>query len=253
MPKLQPASASCSRFLFCCNWNRVVESCVTTRVAMRFARQLCVPFVQGRGSFGAVYLCIDKREGRKCVGSSPTSPGRTGHAEPVDTDHPLAAHALHSGTHGTCACAGAESRHSRAGLVPAAVPRRYGSSTGLAQLSEACRCVMKKLPFAPNLEARAACLLSIDSRACEVLSSVARCGGVLLCCNSTGSRFGGGQPPLTADWQQTDNQPTVAHHTLPHLCRAAPQCSHTAFRLQHSCTRIASAAGAAVALQRCAK
>jgi hypothetical protein len=55
--------------------------------AMRFASQLCVPLVQGRGSFGAVYLCIDKREGRKCVGSSLTTPGRTGHAEPTRTIH----------------------------------------------------------------------------------------------------------------------------------------------------------------------
>ena len=219
---------------------------------MRSARHLCVPLVQGRGSFGAVYLCIDKREGRKCVGSSPTSPGRTGHAEPTRTIHQQRVHSP-SGTHGTCACArvyGEPAQSSRPGSCGGTAAVRLFDR---ARLSEACRCVMKKLPFAPNLEARAACLLSIDSRACEVLSSVARCGGVLLCCNSTGSRFGGGQPPLTADWQQTDNQPTVAHHTLPHLCRAAPQCSHTAFRLQHSCTRIASAAGAAVALQRCAK
>jgi hypothetical protein len=220
---------------------------------MRFARQLCVPLVQGRGSFGAVYLCIDKREGRKCVGSSPTSPYRP--HRPCRT--------CRHGPSPSSACSPQwHSRHLRmCGSGEPAQSSRPGSCGGTAavrlfdraRLSEACRCVMKKLPFAPNLEARAACLLSIDSRACEVLSSVARCGGVLLCCNSTGSRFGGGQPPLTADWQQTDNQPTVAHHTLPHLCRAAPQCSHTAFRLQHSCTRIASAAGAAVALQRCAK
>ena len=164
---------------------------------------------------------------------------------------PSTSSACSRGTHGTCACARAGSQRSRAGLVPAAVPRRYGSSTGLAQLSEACRCVMKKLPFAPNLEERAACYLSTVARAKGL-----RCGGGVLCCNTTGSqslrRRAAAAHGRLAARRQTINQRW--HITmLPHLCRAAPQCSHTAFRLMHCCTRMASAAGAAVALQRCAK
>ena len=218
---------------------------------MRFARQLGVPLVQGRGSFGAVYLCIDKREGRKCVGSSLTTPGRTGHAEPTRTIHQQRVHSP-SGTHGTCACArvyGEPAQSSRPGSCGGTAAVRLFDRS---RLSEACRCVMKKLPFAPNLEARAG-LLSTVATAAEWLSSVARCGGVVLCCNSTGSRFrwrtAAAHGGLAADRRSTSGLGHIACCHSRSRRSAVPSHSLSI----HCCTRMASAAGATVALQRCAK
>ena len=106
-----------------------------------------------------------------------------------------------------------------------------------SRLSEACRCVMKKLPFAPNLEARAACCLSIDARwrhcAKGFRRIVARCGGVvhfvLQHNGQSTSRFGGGQPPLTADGPHAGRRSTNGgtSHAATFVSRRSAVQSHS--------------------------